>query len=289
MAKRIAPLLPSTADLLRRFGERLRLARLRRSLSAKQVAERAGMSLMTLRGLERGGSGVTIGAYLAVMQVLGIEKDIELLGQADSLGRELQDAQLSHKAKVLADADASLSRKDPSPSPSAKLSGGYLTRLIESSPDEQVRRALESLPTEQLRKAIDTLPSEQIRKTLDALPSEQVRRALESLPTEQLSKAIDTLPPEQMRKTLDALPSEQLRRALESLPTEQLRRAIDTLPSEQLRKTLEALPSQQVRRAFESLQSERLADWIDQSGFTSSESLAKLLESTPPTLSRKRH
>jgi transcriptional regulator with XRE-family HTH domain len=94
MGKKTAPLLPSSAELLQRFGERLRLARLRRRLAAKQVAERAGMSPMTLRSLERGGSGVTVGAYLAVMQVLGIEQDWELLGQADTQGRELQDARL---------------------------------------------------------------------------------------------------------------------------------------------------------------------------------------------------
>lgn len=94
MAKKTAPLMPATDELLRRFGERLCLARRRRRLSSKQVAERAGMAPMTLRSLERGGSGVTMGAYLAVMQVLGIESDLDTLGQADPLGRELQDSRL---------------------------------------------------------------------------------------------------------------------------------------------------------------------------------------------------
>ena len=95
MAKKTAALLPATAELLSQLGARLRMARLRRRLSAKQVAERAGMAPMTLRSLERGGSGVTIGAYLAVMQVMGIDSDLDLLGKADPVGRELQDAQLS--------------------------------------------------------------------------------------------------------------------------------------------------------------------------------------------------
>jgi transcriptional regulator with XRE-family HTH domain len=100
MAQKIAPLLPATDELLRQFSDRLRLARLRRRLTAKQVAERAGMAPMTLRSLERGGSGVTMGAYLAVMQVLGIEKDLNLLGQSDIVGRALQDAQLHAHSKT---------------------------------------------------------------------------------------------------------------------------------------------------------------------------------------------
>lgn len=57
------------------------------------------MAPMTLRSLERGGAGVTMGAYLAVMQVLGIEKDLDLLGTADPAGRELQDARLTAQGK----------------------------------------------------------------------------------------------------------------------------------------------------------------------------------------------
>ena len=94
MANKTATLLPSTSRLLVDFGERLKLARLRRRLTAKLVAERAGMSVMTLRSLEAGGAGVTIGAYVSVMQVLGIVQDIAKLAADDQLGRRLQDAQM---------------------------------------------------------------------------------------------------------------------------------------------------------------------------------------------------
>ncbi len=94
MPRKTSPLLPATESLLTEFGDRLRLARLRRKLTAAQVAERAGMVPMTLRNLERGNTGVTLGACLAVMQVLGVEQDLNLLLKDDPFGRQLQDATL---------------------------------------------------------------------------------------------------------------------------------------------------------------------------------------------------
>lgn len=103
MGRTTSALLPATERLAEGLGERLRLARLRRKLTALQVCERAGMSPMTLRALERGSTGATLGAYLAVMQVLGMQNQLELLAKDDPLGRTLQDIQLnkSKNAKSL--------------------------------------------------------------------------------------------------------------------------------------------------------------------------------------------
>lgn len=94
MARTVAPLLPQSQDRLAQMGERLRLARRRRKLSAAMVAERAGMSRVTLTAVEKGMPGVTIGSYLAVMQVLGLDAGIDKVAAEDPLGRELQDATL---------------------------------------------------------------------------------------------------------------------------------------------------------------------------------------------------
>lgn len=88
-------LLPKHGRLLTEVGENLRLARLRRRLSAEQVAERAGISRSTLHLLENGSAGTSLGKLLQVLVVLGLESDLARLASDDMLGRKLEDARLS--------------------------------------------------------------------------------------------------------------------------------------------------------------------------------------------------
>jgi transcriptional regulator with XRE-family HTH domain len=83
-----------------KLGENIKLARLRRKLSSEQVAERAGISRTTLVSIEKGYVGVSIGYYLNVLRVLGLENDILLIARDDELGRKLQDANMSVKKRA---------------------------------------------------------------------------------------------------------------------------------------------------------------------------------------------
>lgn len=91
---------PVIQRLLAEVGENIRLARLRRRFSAALVAERAGMTRNTLRAIERGDPGVTLGAYANVLLSLRLEKDLSLIARDDELGRKLQDIGLPARARA---------------------------------------------------------------------------------------------------------------------------------------------------------------------------------------------
>ena len=86
--------LPKHKRILETVGENVRLARLRRRLSAARVAQRAGISRNTLYQLEKGSSSSSIATWFRVLTVLGLEEDFLLLGKDDVLGRRLEDAKL---------------------------------------------------------------------------------------------------------------------------------------------------------------------------------------------------
>jgi len=95
MGRETTSLLPKHGRLLTEMGDNLRLARLRRQLSAEQVAERAGVSRSTLHLMENGSAGTSLGKLLQVLIVLGLESDFSRLASDDVLGRKLEDARLT--------------------------------------------------------------------------------------------------------------------------------------------------------------------------------------------------
>jgi len=86
--------LPVLNRLIEGLGLHIQQARLRRRLSAAQVAERAGITRVTLGAIESGSPSTTLGSYLNVLHVLGLHNDLALVAKDDELGRKLQDAKL---------------------------------------------------------------------------------------------------------------------------------------------------------------------------------------------------
>jgi len=95
MKSRKTVLLPKQLKIMTTLGENIKLARLRRKLTAEQVAERAGISRRTLVSVEKGLPGVAMGNYLQVLFVLGLAADFLKIASDDILGRKLQDANLT--------------------------------------------------------------------------------------------------------------------------------------------------------------------------------------------------
>ena len=93
-------IMPDTENILKTMGEQIKMARLRRRLSATLVAERAGISRSTLWKVENGNPSVAVGIYAAVLHALNnMDKDLLKIAGDDELGRKLQDIELLRKVK----------------------------------------------------------------------------------------------------------------------------------------------------------------------------------------------
>lgn len=69
---------------LKKFGEDMRTARLKRRLPQSLVAERAGVSVATLRQLENGAPGVSVGNCAAILFALGFDTPFETLASYEN-------------------------------------------------------------------------------------------------------------------------------------------------------------------------------------------------------------
>ena len=87
-------------NILATLGENIKLARLRRKLSIRSMAERAGIATSTLGNIEDGSPSVSLGSYLQVLSVLRLEDDLLLIADKDPVGRQIQDAGLIVKKRA---------------------------------------------------------------------------------------------------------------------------------------------------------------------------------------------
>lgn len=97
--KRAAPVFPKNKKVLSILGENIKLACKRRGYSQSLIAERTGLSRLTVRKIQQGDSTVSIGHYVAVLSVLGMAEDFVRVASDDELGRKLQDIKLMSQSK----------------------------------------------------------------------------------------------------------------------------------------------------------------------------------------------
>ena len=102
MRKTAYNILPNTEVILQTMGEQIKLARLRRNLTAELVAERAGISRASLWKVEKGDPSVAMGIYAAVLHAMNnMDKDLLLIAKDDELGRRMQDLNLTTRKRAI--------------------------------------------------------------------------------------------------------------------------------------------------------------------------------------------
>lgn len=87
MPRKNINLMPDTKKILEKVGDQIRRARLRRNISVEVITEQVGISDATFYAIEKGLPTVSIGAYAAVLAVLELDKDLELIA-LDEEGRK---------------------------------------------------------------------------------------------------------------------------------------------------------------------------------------------------------
>ena len=92
--KRHATVFPKNQSFLTQLGENIKLACKRRGFTQTLIADRTGLSRLTIRKIEQGDPSVSMGHYVTVLSILGLVEDLTLVALDDKLGRKLQDIKL---------------------------------------------------------------------------------------------------------------------------------------------------------------------------------------------------
>ncbi|RLA46263.1 MAG: hypothetical protein DRR42_18575 [Gammaproteobacteria bacterium] len=144
MNRNAPTLTPKLNARLNKVGEQIRLARLRRNLTAIEVANQSGMSRPTLSKIEKGNPNVSIGSYCAVLHTLGQDEDIELLASNDSLGKSIDERNTLRKRASVRSYEKNYNKKINQHALSEARSLAihqYIAKLIKHNPEPIIDKA----------------------------------------------------------------------------------------------------------------------------------------------------
>jgi len=101
MSKKLYLSIPAK-KALSKLGKDIRDARLRRRIGTELMAERAGFSRITLNKIEKGDSGVSMGAYVSALFVLGMLDRLQDIADAryDLTGLMLEEERLPKRIRI---------------------------------------------------------------------------------------------------------------------------------------------------------------------------------------------
>ena len=100
MSKKTVILEPDTEDKLKKMGQRIKKARLRRNISAEMISKQAGIGESTFYAIEHGVSTVSLGAYAAVLSILGLNNDLDSIAVDEEAKKQLYEQNLVKRKRA---------------------------------------------------------------------------------------------------------------------------------------------------------------------------------------------
>ena len=100
MSRKTVILEQNTEDKLKKMGQRIKKARLRRNISAEMISKQAGIGESTFYAIERGVSTVSLGAYAAVLSILGLNNDLDSIAVDEEAKKQLYEQNLVKRKRA---------------------------------------------------------------------------------------------------------------------------------------------------------------------------------------------
>ena len=91
---------PNTEDKIKKMGQRIKKARLRRNISAEMISKQAGIGESTFYAIEHGVSTVSLGAYAAVLSILGLNNDLDSIAVDEEAKKQFYEQNLVKRKRA---------------------------------------------------------------------------------------------------------------------------------------------------------------------------------------------